>query len=226
MDPLYVYFDIPERDQVEYQRNLKGKTSATQDEPTVEVAVATEEGYPHVGKIDFRENRVETGTGTIRIRGRIPNPLMNMNATHRLLYPGLYARIRIPLGEPERRPVIPEDALMTGQEGRYVYVIGEGNKVEKRTVTVGPQVWAPPPPDAPHQPGWTLINPHPADQDKGGQAAPKTAPVQSIVAIEKGLNANERIIVIGLQKARPGEPVSPDEWQLQEPPASKPVEKK
>jgi multidrug efflux system membrane fusion protein len=218
MDPLYVYFDTPERDLVEYQHSLKGKPSAMPKEAAIEVAVATEEGFPHSGKIDFRENRVETGTGTIRLRGQIPNP--HVTPTERLLYPGLYARVRIPIGEESRQPVIPEDALMTGQEGRYVYVLGAENKVEKRTVVVGPQVWSPSPPGTPQKPGWQLINPHPADPSKGAQ------PLQSIVAIEKGLSAGELIIVIGLQKARPGLPVAPDEWQLQPPSSSTIVEKK
>ena len=218
MDPLYVYFDIPERDLVEYQRSLQGKPSTNSTANTIEVAVATEVGFPHIGKIDFRENRVETGTGTIRIRGRIGNPFIRDK--ERLLYPGLYARVRIPVGPDEPQPVIPEDALMTGQEGRFVYVIGEGNIVEKRSVTVGPQVWAPPPPGATRQAGWKLANP------KAEAGKPEVSlPLQSIVAIEKGLKTGERIIVNGLQKARPGSEVAPDEWQIQAP-TSKVEEKK
>ena len=68
----------------------------------VEVGVAIETGYPHRGVIDFRENRVDTGTGTVRIRGRMPNPQMPPNNA-RLLYPGLYARVRVPSGNPEPR---------------------------------------------------------------------------------------------------------------------------
>ena len=142
MDPLFVYFDTPERDLIEYQRSLKGKKADEQQAGRVEVAVATEEGFPHIGTLDFRENRVETGTGTIRIRGRIPNPLVN--ASDRLLLPGLYARVRVPVGDPIPLPVIPETALMTGQDGRFVYVIGADNKVERRKVVVGPKIWSAP----------------------------------------------------------------------------------
>jgi membrane fusion protein, multidrug efflux system len=207
MDELYVYFDIPERDLVEYQQGLKGKNSPSQSEGIVQVGVATEDGFPHIGKIDFRENRVEPGTGTIRIRGRIPNPLINKS--ERLLYPGLYAHVRLPVGEPEARPVIPEEALMTGQEGRFVYVIGAEDKVEKRTVEVGPQVWSPNL-NVPDHPVWSLIKP------ASGNDKEKSESVQSMVAIEKGLKVGERIIVKGLQKARPGAPVTPDVWNLQE----------
>ncbi len=219
MDPMYVYFDTPERDLVESQKSLKGKTIISQEVVTVEVGIATEDNFPHIGKLDFRENRVEPGTGTIHVRGVISNPLIN--STDRLLYAGLYARVRIPVGEPEPRPVIPEEALMTGQEGRYVYVVDAEDKVDKRTVTVGPQVWSPSH-SAQGQPVWTLVNPHPAEK---GTPASNTA-VQSIVAIESGLKPGERIIVKGLQKARPGAPVSPDEWLLQQPKAGKSAESK
>ena len=136
MDPVYVYFDAPERDLVKYQQRMSGKGGA---EAPVEIGVAFNEGYPHAGTIDFQENRVDVGTGTVRLRGRIPNPV-GTNGT-RVLYPGLYARVRVPAGPPAERPVIPEEALMTGQEGRFVFVLGPGDVVEKRVVTVGTRVW-------------------------------------------------------------------------------------
>ena len=103
VDPLYVYFDVPERDLVEYQRaSMKEELpDATSRKLTVEIGVETEEGFPHPGVIDFRENRVDTGTGTVRIRGRIPNPILSPGNA-RLLYPGLYSRVRVPSGEPTK----------------------------------------------------------------------------------------------------------------------------
>ena len=209
VDPLYVYFDAPERDFVEAQRSVK---AAPQGQSTtaipVQVGVATEVGFPHIGVIDFRENRVDTGTGTVRVRGLVPNPIVPQSHA-RLLYPGLYARVRVPNGDRKQQLVLPEEALMTGQEGRFVYVIGPENKVVKRTVTVGANVWraSESGPDGAH--GWALHNP---------KAQPAT-PARSIVAIEKGLEPTDRVIVVGLQKARPGAPVTPDEWELKGPPA-------
>ncbi|MDB5311734.1 MAG: hypothetical protein JWO38_5936 [Gemmataceae bacterium] len=216
LDPLYVYFDIPERDLVEHQRTLQAQAvpSGVAAQPVpIEIGVASEEGYPHRGQLDFRENRVDTGTGTVRVRGRIPNPAHQPTGS-RLLYPGLYARVRTPAGPARSRPVLPEDALMTGQEGRFVYVVGPGDVVEKRTVTVGPQVWKPAQPG--EAPAWVLAPPMapPAGADKG-PAGP--APVRSVVAIEKGLNPGDRVVVNGLQRARPGAPVAPDEWELRGP---------
>jgi membrane fusion protein, multidrug efflux system len=211
MDPLFVFFDAPERDLVEYQRSLRPgqEDDLLERVLPVEIGVATEDGYPHAGKIDFRENRVDVGTGTVRVRGRIPNPRVPPGNA-RLLYPGLYARVRVPAGDPRPMPAIPEDALMTGQEGRYVYVLGEGDVVQKRTVKVGPHVWKAPPAGEKPTAGWTLVPPAAA------QPAP-VAPVPSVVAIEGGLTPGDRVVVNGLTKARPGAPVAPESWALKPP---------
>lgn len=220
VDELYVYFDVPEADLVAYQRVL---AATPQPDPTsqlipVEVGVATEPDYPHLGRIDFRENRVETATGTVRIRGRIPNPPGPTGA--RLLYPGLYAHVRVPQGSPQPQPVIPEDCLMTGQEGRFVYVVKPDNTVEKRIVTVGPSVWRAPSPVPGKTPsGWVLENPNPTpNPDPNAPLASTRRPILSMIAITAGLNPGDRVIVDGLQKTRPKAPVVPEEWVLRAPP--------
>ena len=219
MDPLYVYFDAPERDLMRYQQTAHGRGGP---ESPVEVGVALVEGYPHRGRIDFQENRVDIGTGTVRLRGRVPNPPAGPNGT-RVLYPGLYARVRVPAGAPEPRPVIPEDALMTGQEGRFVYVLGPGDVVEKRVVTVGTRIWQAAPPGSAAPPGWALVNVSPPAE--GGPAGPVRVPARSIVAIDKGLTTDDRVVVNGLQKARPGAPVAPENWELRAPAGPAPAGK-
>lgn len=225
VDPLYVYFDVPERDLIEYQRSLRLDPASTPEVVPVAVGVATEEGYPHLGQIDFRENRVDTATGTVRIRGRVPNPKVPPGYA-RVLYPGLFARVRVPNGGPKPRLVLPEEALMTGQEGRFVYVVGKENVVQKRTITVGTRVWRAPPPGPNAPPGWVLNNPKPPAN--GGSApagppgpppspAPTTVSARSVIAIDAGLEPGDLVIVNGLQKARPGAPVTPDVWDLKPP---------
>lgn len=218
MDPLYIWFDAPERDLVEYQRQLQAGEKPESDllsgSIPVEIGVTSEQGFPHVGRIDFRENRVDVGTGTVRCRGRIPNPRVPPGNA-RVLYPGLYARVRVPAGPARSLPAIPEDALMTGQEGYFVYVLGDGNVIQKRTVKVGPivyksQVIA----GGPKQ--WTLT----ATQAKDD--ASKDVGVPSVVGIEEGLTTNDAIVFNGLTRARPGSPVSPQVWALSPPPLQKP----
>lgn len=218
VDELYVYFDAPEADLIAYQKSLahsSGRDPLSQAIP-VEVGVTNEDGYPHVGKIDFRENRVETATGTIRIRGRIENPKIN---GVRLLYPGMYARVRVPKSEPTPQLAVPEDCLLSGQEGRFLYVIGANNQVEKRLVTVGPVVWkAPPAGPGASPPSWAAINPKPRPPAEGQPPAPTRRAVKSVVAIVSGLRPDDRVILDGIQKVKPGGPAEPEEWNLTPPP--------
>jgi RND family efflux transporter MFP subunit len=208
MDPIDVYFDAPERDLGKYQQIQRGKGGP---EAVVEIGIGTENGFPHRGKIDFQENRIDVGTGTITLRGQLTNPASGPNGI-RLLYPGNYARVRVPVGSPESRPIIPEEAIMTGQEGRFVYVLGPGEVVEKRVVILGTKIWQEPPPGEQTAPGWSLLNP------AGGEGkGPLRLSARSVVAIDRGLTSADRIIVNGLQKARPGVPVAPDNWDLQSP---------
>ena len=226
VDELYVYFDAPEADLIAYQQSViasQHKDPMTAQIP-VEVGVTKEDGYPHVGKIDFRENKVEAATGTIRIRGKIDNPLLANNV--RLLFPGMYARVRVPKGEEAPQLALPEDCLLSGQEGRYVYVVAADGKVEKRVVTVGAVVWkAVAPVPGPPPPGWVAVNPSPAPAVEGQPPIPTRRPIKSVVAVtfHKRFEPDERVILDGLQQVRPGSPVSPEEWNLI-PPA--PAEKK
>jgi multidrug efflux system membrane fusion protein len=218
MDELYVYFDAPETDLTSYQQAMMtaGAPDVTARTIDVEVGVSGETGYPHSGKIDFRENRVDTATGTVRIRGRLKNPPGPTGA--RPLYPGLYARVRVPVDDPKPRLAIPEDCIMTGQEGRYVYVVKPDNTVERRIVTLGPVVWKAPPVVPGESPaGWVMVNPKPAPPPQGAPPAPSRRNVQSVVAVLAGLGPGDRVIVDGVQKARPSAPVAPEDWELQPP---------
>ena len=218
MDPLFVFFDIPERDLINFQRarHAGKQADVLSGSLPLEVGVTTEEGYPHVGKIDFRENTVDIGTGTVRMRGRISNPRIPPGNTH-LLYPGLYARIRVPTGDPRSLPAIPEDALMTGQEGRFVYVLGEGDIVQKRTVQVGPQIYKGIQSNSAQPRGWTLSAPAASPDAKD-----QVVQLPAVVSIESGLSVEDRVIVNGLTKARPGSPVAPQPWELNPPKSAAP----
>lgn len=218
MDPIYVYFDVPERDLVEYQRGMRSgqQNDMINQSLPLEVGVATETDFPHAGVIDFRENHVDMGTGTVRIRGRVPNPRV-LPGNVRVLYPGLFAKIRVPNGPSTPMLCIPEDALMTGQEGRFVYVLDDKKVVSKRSVTVGPAVWKAPSVGDASKPGWTLSGGQAPAEGKAG-AAQKPTPVASVVAIISGLKPEDQVVINGLTKARPGLPVAPEMRELKSPP--------
>ncbi|MFM8272700.1 MAG: efflux RND transporter periplasmic adaptor subunit [Gemmata sp.] len=219
MDKLYVEYDAPESDFLAAQKAILKNLLPTSNEQEVgiEVAVGDEVGYPHPGVFDFRENRVESSTGTIRVRGRVDNPLLANKV--RLLYPGMFARVRVPKSDPVPQPVIPEDCLLSGQEGRFLYVVNAENAVQKRVVTVGPTVWKAPAPEAGKAPpSWVAVNPNPAPApEEGKPPAPTRRTVKSVVAITAGLSPDDRVILEGLQLARPGATVAPELWVMNPP---------
>ena len=117
---------------MEYEKLVReqGYQSATQGKIPVSVGLTAEQGHPHPGVIDFRDNRVDPGTGTILLRAVLPNP-------DRVLTPGLFARVRAPIGKPRQRLLVPELALQTDQRGRSVLVVRADHTVEQRVVVPG-----------------------------------------------------------------------------------------
>jgi RND family efflux transporter MFP subunit len=132
MDPIYAYFDIDERTVLRLRRLVReGQIkSHSESQITVQVALADEDEFNLSGVVDFVDNQVDPTTGTLRLRAVIPNP-------QRLLSPGLFVRIRFPVGDPHPALLIPEEALATDQGQRFVYVIGDENRVAYRRVKVG-----------------------------------------------------------------------------------------
>lgn len=97
----------------------------------IELGLANEEGYPHTGNLDFSDNTVDAGTGTLQLRGTFANPLPYQ------LAPGLFVRVRVPVGNLERALLVPERALGADQSGQYLLVVGGDDVVEHRPITVG-----------------------------------------------------------------------------------------
>ncbi len=93
-------------------------------------------GRPHKGVIDFTDNAIDSSTGTLRVRGVFANP-------DELLVPGMFVRVRLPIGKPQSATLIAEKALVTDQGQKFVYVVKDENyvehegKVEYRAVKIG-----------------------------------------------------------------------------------------
>ena len=130
--PIYAYFDVDERTNLEFRRMMEaGKVKSARDvHVPVWLGLVDEEGYPLEGTINFVDNRLDPMTGTLQLRGLFKNP-------KGLLAPGMFARIRVPVGTPHRAILVPEGALGSDQGKRFLYVVGKDNKVEYRPVTVG-----------------------------------------------------------------------------------------
>ena len=135
VDPVYVTFTGDERAYLRYQDLARsgGRGSSRDTRNPVLVGLADDDGFPHKGEMDFVDNALDPATGTIRARAVLPNP-------EGIFTPGLFARVRL-LGESQKDALlIHEQAVLTDQDRRYVYVIGDQNSAERRDVRLGPHV--------------------------------------------------------------------------------------
>jgi RND family efflux transporter MFP subunit len=165
IDPIYVYFDIDERTLLRLRRYTEEGRTDGEHGVKVLMGLADEQGYPHAGTVNFLDNKLDPSTGTLQVRGIFPNP-------KHILSPGLFVRVRLPIGEPYQAILVAEQALGTDQGQKFVYVIDADNKAQYRRVEVGK-----------------------LQQGKR--------------AILQGLAADERVVVSGLQRIRPGTVVEP-----------------
>jgi RND family efflux transporter MFP subunit len=131
-NPIHAYFDIDERTVLRLRRLVQeGRIKASRDARVeVKVSLADYQEHNHRGVVDFEDNQIDAATGTLRVRLLIDNP-------ERLLSPGLFVRLRFPIGEPTPSLMVPEEALASDQGRRFVYVIDAENKVAARPVEVG-----------------------------------------------------------------------------------------
>ena len=139
VDPVHLYFDMDEPTLLTLQKMIReGKLkSAAESEISLLLGLANNEGHPYRGKIDFVENKVDPNTGTIRVRGVFANPKPERGA--RPLAPGLFARVRLPLGEPHKAVLISERAIGRDQGQPFVYVVSADNEVVYRRVKLDAQ---------------------------------------------------------------------------------------
>lgn len=156
VDPMYVYFDVDEQTFLKLDRLRRQNGRA----PEVEMGLADEQAYPHVGKIDFVDNQVRAGAGTIRLRAVFPNADGAYTA-------GLFARVQLRSGNMQPRALIDDKAVGTDLGNKFVYVVGKDKKVEYRRVATG-------------------------------------ALVDGLRVVDSGLNADDVVVVNGLQRVRPG----------------------
>ncbi|GAB2879758.1 efflux RND transporter periplasmic adaptor subunit [Microbulbifer echini] len=127
VDPMYVYFESDEQTFGASRTLLDADAS-----PQVHIGLAGEKGYPHTGKLDFIDNRLNSHTGTIQFRAVLANP----DGTFQ---PGQFARVEMPIEEMTQAVLIDSKAVLTDQDRRYVYVVNQDNITERRPVQVGPR---------------------------------------------------------------------------------------
>ncbi|MCF3650428.1 efflux RND transporter periplasmic adaptor subunit [Synoicihabitans lomoniglobus] len=162
----YVHADVDEATVLRLQRLLREGQVQLDDvgRIPVDMQLADEAGFPRHGFVESLDNHLDPTTGSLTVRMVFPN-------TGDALTPGLFARVRLPLGSPEPALLISERAIGTDQSQKFVLVVGDDNTVAYRPITLGPVV----------------------DGER---------------VIRTGLQPEDRVIVNGLQRVRPGTSVT------------------
>lgn len=173
-DPMYVTFPVA----VRTVNALRTRYAEQGLSTSIRIKIRLSDGrlYDQEGELNFIDNTVAPDTDTIILRGSIPNPLITtpgvINKPRRELFDGQFVNVIVEGVEPVTAIAIPRAAVLSDQQGEYVFVVGADNKAEVRRITMG-------------------------------QSTPSTA------FILKGLQKGENVVLNGLQRVRPGQPVSP-----------------
>jgi len=193
-DPMYAYFDV---DEITLERIAKlmreGKLKSVREGDNkyekypVDLGLSSGDDYPYVGYVDFVNNQVDPSTGTLEVRAAIANPQPPQGP--RVFIPDMYLRVRLPIGESHEAMLVPQAAIGTDQSQKYVLIVTAENTVEMRPIEVGQEQ-----PD-----GLQVAIPTKMVHEKEGtrRATENEQP-------EESLTAQDRIIVGGLQRVRPG----------------------
>jgi multidrug efflux system membrane fusion protein len=162
LDPMYAYFDMDERTWLQIRKAIaEGKaTGPVHGGMPVLLGLQNEDGFPHQGTINFINNQVNSTTGSITMRGVFANPALVPPAkapgatasstgeasssgrggaglfVSRIL-PGMFVRIRLPIGEKHKALLIIDRAIQSDQGLKFVYVLDATNKVQARSIKTG-----------------------------------------------------------------------------------------
>jgi membrane fusion protein (multidrug efflux system) len=127
-DPIYVIFQVSQRNVLEYRRRVAESPSNTH--LTIHIKLPDGSAYPHPGLTNFLDVQVDSTTDTVAVRAKVPNP-------DGLLTAGGVVGVIVERGAPRLALTVPQAAVLLDQAGRYVLVVDAEKKVEQRRVTLG-----------------------------------------------------------------------------------------
>ena len=132
-NPVHIYFDVSENNYLKYKRLMERGVAAGAGQAgnVIEIAMPDETGFPHKGKLDFIDNRLDPGTATLRARAIVENE-------KKLFSPGMFARVRIAGSAKYPAVLVPDDAVASDQANKYVLVVGEDGIAQRRNIKPGP----------------------------------------------------------------------------------------
>ncbi|GGF71750.1 hemolysin D [Azorhizobium oxalatiphilum] len=137
-DPMYVTFSVPVRAALDIRRRLSGGSGFG----ALQVRVRLPDGriYEHVGKLDFLNNSVTSNTDTLMLRAVVANPARgtaNAVGTERELIDAEFVTVLLEGATPVSRITIPQSALLTDQEGSYVFLVDAEKTARRRSIKLG-----------------------------------------------------------------------------------------
>lgn len=137
LDPIDFYFDVDERRLLSYAALARENGKSLQEGGgglDVTVTIADGASKPFHGKLNFSENKVDSQSGTMRVRARFPNPDL-------VLQPGLFGRVEVGASKAYTAVLVPDEALSADQNQRVVFVVGEDGTVTTKAVRTGPKLY-------------------------------------------------------------------------------------
>ena len=172
LDPIHFVFDASEADLLKYSRlsNTGSRPSSRDVANPVRAKLADETDFVHEGRMDFVDNQIDAGSGTIRGRAVFRN-------TSQLLQPGMFARLQL-LGLSAPALMIPDSAIASDQARRIVFTVTDDGTVKPKVITLGPIV-------------------------------------KGLRVVRTGLEETDRVVINGIQRARPGQKVTPEEGKIE-----------
>lgn len=127
IDPIRVLYSMSENDYMQTRTTGDGTHDDFQDRFVPRLRMPGGSMFAHAGRIDFFDNQVDPGTGTIAVRAVFDNP-------QRILVPGQYVTVVVNRSEARQLPVIPQSSVLEDREGRYVFVVDRQKTVQKRRI--------------------------------------------------------------------------------------------
>jgi RND family efflux transporter MFP subunit len=137
LDPIDFYFDVDERRMLNYAATARSRGSDLQQGGgglDVTVRIGDAAGTTFKGKLDFAENRVDSESGTMRVRASFANPDF-------VLQPGLFGRVDISGSNTYRAVLVPDESIGSDQNERVVFVVGQDGTVSTKSVRLGPRLY-------------------------------------------------------------------------------------
>ncbi|CAA0115337.1 Efflux pump periplasmic linker BepF [BD1-7 clade bacterium] len=132
IDPIYAFFQINESTYLQLAQNAAKAEASGQKARTYTAGVKLTNGqvYPHEGEFDFVSNRIDADTDTLTVRATFPNP-------NGLLRPGQYVRVLVESNETEQQLTVPQSAIVSNQQGNFVYSVSQAGVVTANKVDLG-----------------------------------------------------------------------------------------